>query len=40
MVGFRLDGLTKKEGIRLRAEVSTTGEFESVRPMIGVIGHF
>ncbi|QNE32664.1 opacity protein [Sphingomonas sp. NBWT7] len=35
-----LDGLTKKEGIRLRAEVSTTGEFESVRPMIGVIGHF
>jgi outer membrane immunogenic protein len=35
-----LDGLVKKEGIRLRAEVSTTGEFESVRPMIGVIGHF
>lgn len=35
-----LDGLVRKEGVRFRAEVSTTGEFESVRPMIGVIGHF
>lgn len=35
-----LDGLVKKEGVRFRAEVSTTGNFDTVRPMLGVIGHF
>jgi outer membrane immunogenic protein len=35
-----LDGLVKKEGVRLRLEVSTFGEFESVRPMAGVVAHF
>ena len=35
-----LDGLVKKEGIRIRAEIATTGDFETVRPMLGVIGHF
>jgi outer membrane immunogenic protein len=35
-----LDGLVKKEGIRFRAEIATTGEFQSVRPMAGIIGHF
>lgn len=35
-----LDGLVKREGVRFRAEVATTGEFETVRPMVGIIGHF
>lgn len=35
-----LDGLIKREGVRFRAEVSTQGEFESVRPMVGIVGHF
>ena len=35
-----LDGLVSKEGVRFRAEIATTGDFETVRPMIGVIGHF
>lgn len=35
-----LDGLVKKEGVRFRAEIATSGDFETVRPMIGVIGHF
>ena len=35
-----LDGLVKNEGVRFRLEVSTFGEFESVRPMAGVIAHF
>ena len=35
-----LDGLVKNEGVRLRLEVSTFGEFESVRPMAGVVAHF
>jgi outer membrane immunogenic protein len=35
-----LDGLVKNEGVRLRLEVSTFGEFESVRPMAGLVAHF
>ena len=35
-----LDGLVKKEGVRFRAEVATTGNFETVRPSLGIIGHF
>ncbi|MBW6529100.1 opacity protein [Sphingomonas sp. RHCKR7] len=35
-----LDGLVKKEGVRFRAEISTRGDFETVRPMVGVIAHF
>ncbi|RYY14346.1 MAG: opacity protein [Alphaproteobacteria bacterium] len=35
-----LDGLVKKEGVRFRTEISTTGNFRSVRPMAGVIAHF
>jgi len=35
-----LDGLVKKEGVRFRAEISTTGDFETVRPMAGIVGHF
>lgn len=35
-----LDGLVKNEGIRLRLEVSTFGEFESVRPTAGIVAHF
>lgn len=35
-----LDGLVKKEGVRFRTEISTTGEFRTVRPMAGVIAHF
>ncbi len=35
-----LDGLVKKEGVRFRAEISTRGDFETVRPMAGVIAHF
>jgi outer membrane immunogenic protein len=35
-----LDGLVKKEGIRFRAEIATTGDFETVRPSLGIIGHF
>jgi outer membrane immunogenic protein len=34
-----LDGLVKKEGVRLRTEISTTGEFRSVRPMAGLVLH-
>jgi outer membrane immunogenic protein len=34
-----LDGLVKKEGVRVRLEVGTQ-DFDSVRPMIGLIGHF
>jgi outer membrane immunogenic protein len=30
----------KKEGVRFRTEISTTGNFRSVRPMAGVIAHF
>lgn len=35
-----MDGIVKNEGVRLRLEVSTFGEFESVRPMAGVVAHF
>ncbi|WP_267396961.1 MULTISPECIES: opacity protein [unclassified Sphingomonas] len=35
-----LDGLVKKEGVRFRTEVSTTGNFDTVRPMFGIVGHF
>ncbi|MBD8546866.1 opacity protein [Sphingomonas sp. CFBP 8760] len=35
-----LDGLVKKEGVRFRTEITTTGDFNTVRPMFGVIGHF
>ena len=35
-----LDGLVKNEGVRIRAEIATTGKFDTVRPMLGVIGHF
>jgi len=35
-----LDGVVKKEGVRLRLEVSTFGEFESVRPTAGIVAHF
>ncbi len=35
-----LDGLVKNEGVRVRLEVSTFGEFESVRPMAGLVAHF
>jgi outer membrane immunogenic protein len=34
-----LDGLVKKEGVRVRLEVNTY-DFDSVRPMIGLVGHF
>ncbi len=35
-----LDGLVRKEGVRFRAEITTTGDFDTVRPMLGVVGHF
>ena len=35
-----LDGLVRKEGVRFRAEISTTGKFDTVRPMAGIVGHF
>ena len=35
-----LGGITNRAGLRLRAEVSTFGNFHSWRPMGGIIAHF
>lgn len=35
-----LGGITSSSGIRLRLEANTFGDFNSIRPMAGVIAHF
>lgn len=35
-----LAGVTGESGIRLRAEIQTYGDFESIRPSVGVVAHF
>lgn len=35
-----LKGITGNAGFRIRAEVNTYGDFQSLRPMLGVITHF
>lgn len=35
-----LGGITGSSGIRLRLEANTFGDFNSIRPMAGVIAHF
>jgi molecular chaperone GrpE len=37
MVRRQLDDFLSGQGV---TEIATTGDFETVRPMLGVIGHF